>query len=100
MLGGQLFDLGATTTPEILDRGAAKPGRLEGASAEETVPFLAPSIDDSLFSRIDEQACLILVIISVWLLNSRRRYSPRSVCDAVRRTNVERPTPRTRRLLP
>jgi hypothetical protein len=80
--------------------GAAKPGRLEGVSEEEAVRFPAPSIDRSLFSRIDEQASLILVIISVWLLNSRRRYPPRNACDAVRRMNVERPTPRTRRLLP
>jgi hypothetical protein len=33
------FGPGGDTTPEYLDRWAANTGRLEGASAEEAVPF-------------------------------------------------------------
>jgi hypothetical protein len=40
MLDGQLFGPGGNTTPECLDRWAAKTGRSEGATAEKAVPFL------------------------------------------------------------
>jgi hypothetical protein len=44
----------------IFDRWAADTGRLEGASAEEAVPFPV-AVDDSLFvGTIDDQVSLVV----------------------------------------